>query len=132
MVFAEAFESDFGFTLRERRYPTLDQIQTYALEIEVNLTTIGKSKIKQHTQDKGKGKEEVSHDQRLEDMTKIIKNISIKLVKLELENKNPPRQGQQAQNQISIQNLENSPCRVGKGKRNIKMQSNLFVYRIWK
>lgn len=37
ITFAGAFESNFGFTLREGRSPTLDQIQTDALEIEANM-----------------------------------------------------------------------------------------------
>lgn len=36
VVFAGTFESDFESTLREKRYPTLDQIQIDALKIEVN------------------------------------------------------------------------------------------------
>ena len=43
ITFAGAFESNFGFTLRERRSPTLDQIQTNALEIEANLVDTEKA-----------------------------------------------------------------------------------------
>jgi len=43
ITFAGAFESYFGFTLRERRSTTLDQIQTDALEIEANLVAAGKA-----------------------------------------------------------------------------------------
>lgn len=62
VVFARAFELDFGFTLREKISPTLDQIQMDPLEIEANLTTTGQSKGKQQAWDKGKGKEEFLHD----------------------------------------------------------------------
>ena len=87
VVFAGAFVSDFSFTLRERRASTLEQIQTNALEIEANMTAAGK------VQDKGKSKEEdSSQDQRIDDMTKVIKNLSKKLVKMELDNKKPPQQ----------------------------------------
>lgn len=44
VVFAGAFEADFNFTLRERRSPTLEKIQTGALEIEANMTAYGKIK----------------------------------------------------------------------------------------
>ena len=68
VVFAGAFVSDFSFTLRERRSSTLEQIQIDALEIEANMTSAGK------VQDKGKSKEEdSSQDQRIDDMTKVIK-----------------------------------------------------------
>jgi len=41
--FAGSFESNFGFTLRERRSPNLDHIQTDALEIEENLVATSKT-----------------------------------------------------------------------------------------
>ena len=46
VVFAGVFELDFGFTLRERWSPILDQIYTNALEIESNMSAAGKIKIK--------------------------------------------------------------------------------------
>lgn len=36
VVFSRAFKSYFGFTVRERKSLTLDQIQTDALEVEAN------------------------------------------------------------------------------------------------
>ena len=54
ITFAWAFELDFGFTVRDRRSPTLDQIQTDALEIEENLVAAGKAPKTHHIQDKGK------------------------------------------------------------------------------
>ena len=56
ITFVGAFELDFGFTLRERRSPTLDQIQTDALEIEANLVATCKAPETQSIQDKGKAK----------------------------------------------------------------------------
>lgn len=56
ITFAQAFESNLGFTLRERRDPTIDQIQTYALEIEENLVAAGKAPETQPTLDKEKAK----------------------------------------------------------------------------
>lgn len=42
VVFLGAFESDFGFTLIERKSLTLDQLQIDALEVEANLASTGK------------------------------------------------------------------------------------------
>ena len=84
VVFDGAFEADFSFTLRERRAPTLEQIHTDALEIEANMTTVGKIKEKQSIQDSGKEKEESPQEQRIDDMKKVIKNLLNKLVKMEL------------------------------------------------
>lgn len=39
-----------------------------------------------------------SHQQKLDDMTKVIRNLSNKLVKMELDNTNPPRKIKQGKN----------------------------------
>lgn len=95
ITFAGAFESNFGFTLRERRSPTLDQIQTYALEIEANLVAARKAPKTQPTQDKGKAQIESSQSQALEDM---FKTLSDKLNKSELENMNLQKKTQYNKN----------------------------------
>jgi len=93
-----AFELDYGLTLRQRKSLTLDQIQTEFLEIEANFASTGKLKGKVDHSDRTKGtkgKEEVNfssqvkdiQDQKLDEMNKLIRNLSNKLVKLELEKK---------------------------------------------
>lgn len=105
VVFAGSFETDFGFTLREMiSHPRSNQ--TDALEIEENMSATEKNKLKSRQTKKKNGKEETgpsnqqkdSHDQKLDEMIKVIRNLSNKLLKMELENKNPPRQIQQGQN----------------------------------
>jgi len=49
------FEPKFGFTLRERKSRTLDQIQIDALEVEANFTSIGKWKRKTEYGDRRRG-----------------------------------------------------------------------------
>ena len=44
VVFTGDCESNFSFTLRERRYSTLEQIQRDALEIEANMNVVRKLK----------------------------------------------------------------------------------------
>lgn len=80
--------------MRERRSTTLNQIQTDALEIEGNLVAVGKAPETQPTQDKGKAKVESAQSQTLEDMNNVIKNLSNKLIKLELESENSHSQAQ--------------------------------------
>lgn len=53
-MFAGAFKLYFG--LRERQSPTLDQIQTDALEFEANLSTTRKIQQKYEVVDKKKGR----------------------------------------------------------------------------
>lgn len=119
VVFAGAFASYFSFTLREIRASTLEQIKTDALEIEANMTVARK------VQDKGKAKEEdSSQDQRIDDMTKVIKNLSNKLLKLELDNKKPAQQNRG----VSIPNSENSPYRFYREKEKMKIKSkHLYI-----
>lgn len=56
VAYLGAFESDFGFTLRERKSPTLDQLQVDALEVDSNFFSIGKSSGKQETTGNRRGK----------------------------------------------------------------------------
>ena len=109
VVFVVAFDSEFGFSLRERNPATLDDAQTDALELEENFASTGKSKGKSEQDTRRRGKEEVSTsnqdrdsaNDRIEEMRKMIKNLSGKLVKLELEAKNS-----------ASKNFQNSPNRV--------------------
>lgn len=95
VFFVGAFERDFGFTLREIKSHTLDQIQTDALEVEANFTSTGKWKSKAKHGDRRRGKEETSsssharetQEQNLDEMNKLIRNMSKKLVNLKLERK---------------------------------------------
>ena len=82
--FVAAFDSKFGFSLRERKFATLDDAQTDALELEENFASTGKSKGKSEQDTRRRGKEEVSTsnqdrdsaNDRIEEMNKIIKNLS--------------------------------------------------------
>jgi len=53
---------------------------------------VGKTPDTQPIEDKGKVKVESSQDQTLEDMNNVIRHLSKKLIKLELESKNSQRQ----------------------------------------
>lgn len=98
VVFTGAFEPDFGFTLRERSSTSLDQIQTDALHIEAKFASTGKFKGKtEHEARRKKGeessilnKERELQEHIIEEMNKLIKNLSNKLVKLESEAKKSP------------------------------------------
>ena len=59
---------------------------------------VGKAPKTQPIQDKGKAKIESSQSQTLEDMSNVIKTLSDKLIKLELENNNSQRQTQYNKN----------------------------------
>ena len=85
VVFIGAFEPEFGFTLRERKATSLDQIQTDALEVEENFASAGKFKGNIEHEARRKNKEEAStsnkeresQEYRMEEMNNLIKNLSI-------------------------------------------------------
>lgn len=60
VVLVGVLESEFGFTLSERKSCTLDQIQIDSLKVEANFTSIGKSRGNIDLGENNKGKEEVS------------------------------------------------------------------------
>lgn len=106
VVFVGAFECDFCFTLRERKSRILDQLQVDALEVEANFTSVGKSRGKDEPTERKRGKEETSSfgqakeslDPKWEEMDKIMRSLSHKVVKLELENKSVMKQHAQGIN----------------------------------
>ena len=84
VVFVAAFDSEFGFSLKERKPATLDDAQANALELEENFASTGKLKGKSEQDSRRRGKEEVStssqdrDSDKMEEMRKLIK----KMVKL--------------------------------------------------
>ena len=60
VVFIAAFDSDFGFSLRERKPTTLYDAQSDALELEANFASTGKLRGKAEKDTRRRGKEEVS------------------------------------------------------------------------
>ena len=60
VIFMVAFDSDFGFSLRERKPATLDDAQSDALELEGNFASTGKLIGKPEQDTRRIGKEEVS------------------------------------------------------------------------
>ena len=90
VVFIAAFDSDFSFSLRERKHATLDDAQSDALELEANFASSGKLKGKAEQDVRRRGKEEVSTSNQDKDADKMdeISKMVKKMVKIELEAKN--------------------------------------------
>jgi hypothetical protein len=98
----------FSMMLRERS-PTLLIMQDDAIDIEGNMTTSGKNKLKIDYIDKEKNKvkdeagpsysNKESHRAKIEDMSKLIMSLSNKLSRMEIEgyppNKAPNEEGPQ-------------------------------------
>lgn len=100
MVLLGAFESEVGFCLRERKYLTLEQLQIDALEVEVNLASVGKSRVKQDPTKPKRGKEEASSSNqdresselKWENLDILIRSQLQKFGKLQIDNKKLSRQ----------------------------------------
>jgi hypothetical protein len=94
VTFVGAFEPDFSLLLRERRVVDLTRMQDDVVEIESNMMASGKLKTKVETGNKetrrfreqagpsGSGR---SSEDKMDDMEKIIKELSNKISKMELD-----------------------------------------------
>jgi hypothetical protein len=122
VTFAGAFEPDFTLLLRERRGATLNRMQDDAVEIESNMMASGKLKAKvemtnretkRFREQAGPSGSNRSTDDRVDDMARVIKELSNKISRMELEqakadsfpkkdfkrNPNPPNQQRQIKNE---------------------------------
>jgi hypothetical protein len=94
VTFAGAFDPDFALLLRERRSVDLPKMQDDAVEIESNMMASGKlkaktdnvikenRKFKEQAGPSGSGK---SVGDRIEEMSRVIQQLSNKISKMELE-----------------------------------------------
>jgi hypothetical protein len=99
VTFAGAFDSDFALLLRERRSTTLAGMQDDAIEIESNMMASEKLKtkvdmgtrepkcFKEHAGPSGSGKS--SSEEKMDEMEKIIKDLSNKISRMEMEKAKP-------------------------------------------
>jgi hypothetical protein len=94
VTFAGAFEPDFALLLRERRGATLNRMQDDAVEIESNMMASGKLKAKVETVNRenrryrepaGPSGSNRYTDDRVDDMARVIKELSNKISRMELE-----------------------------------------------
>ena len=100
LTYANSFDSEFSLLWREKRHVSLLNMQEAALEVESNMLASSKLKDKSNYQvhDK-KGKKEMmpltstrkSLGNKIDEMTKLIKNMFAKINRLEMENKNQNR-----------------------------------------
>jgi hypothetical protein len=90
------FDVDFSMVLRERRAPTLLIMQDDAIDIEGNMIASGKMKqnldqveIKKAREDCGPSDPaKDSHEARMDEMSRLIRNLTNKMSRFEMENGN--------------------------------------------
>jgi hypothetical protein len=94
VTFTGAFEPDFALLLRERRAVELTRMQDNVVEIESNMMASSKLKAKVETRNRetkhfkeqaGPSGSRRSSDDKMDDMEKIIKELSNKISKMELD-----------------------------------------------
>ena len=97
LTYANYFDVEFSLLLRERRAVTLVNMQETTLEVELNLIAANKfiNRSDYHGEDKKKKKEILPStlgtkiaDSKMDDMTKLIKNLFAKINRVEMENRN--------------------------------------------
>lgn len=90
--FSKDFDYDFAFMLRERTSPTLQDMQTNAIEVETNRSASYKLKAKAEKDEiKVKAKEEGSSsktkndDQKIDAIKSLVRNLSNMIYKIETQ-----------------------------------------------
>jgi hypothetical protein len=98
VTFTGDFEPDFSLILRERRYVDLTRMQDDAIEIDSNMMELGKLKetvkigtketkrFREHVGTSGSGR---SSEEKMDYMAKIIKDLSNKISRMELDQAKP-------------------------------------------
>jgi hypothetical protein len=99
VTFAGAFDSDFALLLRERRATTLAGMQDDAIEIESNMMASGKlkTKVEMGIREPRRFKEQAgpsssgknTQEEKMDEMAKIIKDLSNKISRMEIEKSKP-------------------------------------------
>lgn len=98
ITYANSFQPKLSLLLRERGSPSLTSMQEESLEVETNILVVDRLKNKYERGDKEKKKQKEeklktsctchNYEDKFEEMTKLIKGLSSKLAKMEVDNKN--------------------------------------------
>ena len=107
LTYVNSFDAKFSLLLRETISITLVNMQEAALEVESNLMATNKLRNNSdyHGEDKKKKKEMSAStlrtkvaDSKMDDMIKLIKNLSAKINRLEMKNRNQNKHIQDSEN----------------------------------
>jgi ribonuclease HI len=123
MTYANAFDPDFCLLLRERRATSLAHMQDAALEVESNILAADKLRSKAD-RDRGKGRSETLTSSssvappQTDEVTKLLKSLSARMEKIELEGKQSYRNSQNTENRGSFKRPTNAPQIIQRDQRN--------------
>jgi hypothetical protein len=91
ITFSVAFDLDFCLILREIRSATLSLMQDAALEVESNITASQKLKGKVE-RNKSVVESSSSYNSKMENMAKMLDNLTSEMSKLKVQNQQPARE----------------------------------------
>jgi hypothetical protein len=123
MTYANAFDPDFYLLLRETRATSLDHMQDAALEVESNILAVEKLRSKAD-RDSGKGRYETltssssTAPPQTDEVTKLLKTLSDRMEKIELEGKQSYRNTHIFDNRGSFKRPINAPRTIQRDQRN--------------
>jgi hypothetical protein len=123
--FDKDFDTEFSLFLSERRAATLTLMQDASIEVESNILAADKLKSRSD-RDRKKKKEELSSssnttsDYKMYEMAKMLKNMTSKMARLKMEQKQPSRPAQEGGyiNQNQFRRPNNVPQILPRERKN--------------
>jgi hypothetical protein len=122
ITYSSAFDPDFFLLLRERRATSLAHMQDAALEVESNILAVDKLRSKVDRERK-KGRSEASTSgssaapPQMDEVTKLLKSLSARMERLELEGKKSYRNPPNAENRGNFRRPNNTPQIIQRDQR---------------
>jgi hypothetical protein len=113
ITYASAFDPNFYLLLRERRATSLAHMQYVALEVESNILEVDRLRNKSD-RDRGRGRFEASTSSSLalppqiDEVTKLLKSLSARMERLELEGKKTYKNPQYVDNRGKFRRSNNN------------------------
>jgi hypothetical protein len=139
MTYANAFSPDFCLLLRERRATSLAHMQDATLEVESNILVADKLRGKTD-RDKGRSETLTSSSSvappQIDEMTKLLKLLSARVERIELEGKKNYRNPQNVDSRGNYRRPNHTPQIIQRDQRNrdkddqkiqTPLQNNLVV-----
>jgi hypothetical protein len=124
ITYASAFDSEFCLLLRERMSPSLVHMQYVSLEVESNIVASDNLRGKSDRDRRKKKKDEAStfdsfvvHSQ-VDELTKLVKSLSIEIEKLKSEGKQTYKNAQNNDNKGNYRRPNNAPQIFPRDPRN--------------
>jgi hypothetical protein len=117
ITYASAFDPDFFLLLRERRTTSLAHMQYETLEVESNIPAVGRLGNKD-SKDRGRGRVEASTSSssapppQMDEVTKLLKSLSARMERLELEGKKMYKNPQNVDNRGNFKRANNNAPQI--------------------